>query len=526
MTGSLAPRALAGALTEWRRALGDEHVVTSAEQLRQALAATLEHPSEVWALLRPGSREQLRQLVLTAQRHRVPLYTVSTGKNWGLGSRLPVRPGCVLVELSRLTTISDFDPELATVTVEPGVTFQQLYDFLAAQGAPLFVSVTGASPGASVIGNTLERGDGAGVYGDRVHQVCAFEALLATGETVSTGFARFGQVELARLHRFGVGPALDGLLTQSNFAIVTRLTVWLQRLPRGLSVVRFSLRQEQRLPPLVQALQALRLDGTLRSVVGLWNDYRVLSTRQRYPWELTQGATPLTRAQLATLAPAWGGGRWFGTAALYAPSPAVGAALREHVQATLGPLVDELEIQSREGEPKSGAELFHEGDPAFRFLQGIPHQGSLASVYWRWRGPLPAALDPDRDGCGVLWCCPTLPFRGSALAAAAELAEEVMLRHGFEPLLACLAQTERCLYLVPLIIYDRRLAGEDARARACHDELLTRYVELGFLPYRLGVQSMGALPPSVDDTDALLRRLKRLFDPAGLLSPGRYEPSD
>jgi len=38
----------------------------------------------------------------------------------------------------------------------------------------------------------------------------------------------------------------------------------------------------------------MRLDGTLRSGVGIWNDYRVLSTRSQYPWDLTGGRTPLT----------------------------------------------------------------------------------------------------------------------------------------------------------------------------------------------------------------------------------------
>ena len=85
------------------------------------------------------------------------------------------------------------------------------------------------------------------------------------------------------------------------------------------------------------------------------------------------------------------------------------------------------------------------------------------------------------------------------------------------------AQTERVVYLVPLIVYDRDVPGEDARAMACHDELLRRTGELGFLPYRLGVQSMNAPPAPRDDYSAVLERLKRALDPDDVLAPGRYD---
>ena len=99
-----------------------------------------------------------------------------------------------------------------------------------------------------------------------------------------------------------------------------------------------------------------------------------------------------------------------------------------------------------------------------------------------------------------------------------------MLAHGFQPLLAGVAQTERCLYLIPLIIYDREIEGADLRAMRCHDQLLSELRDLGYPPYRLGVQSMQALPQANDDSPALQQRLKTAFDPANILAPGRYPP--
>lgn len=505
-----------------RAAVGDAHVVTDPAELERAAIATFTTSQRITAIVRPASRAEVQACVRVAREHGAPLYAVSRGKNWGLGSRVPPRDA-VLVELARMNHIVAFDEEMAWVTVEPGVDFGQLYDFLRDRGSRLFANTTGASPRASVLGNALERGDGTGPYGDRAAHVCALEVVLPTGECVRTGFGRFDETPLAPLHRWGVGPSLDGLFTQSNLGIVTQMTLWLSPLARSLSAVHFSIKDPARLAALVDALRGLRLDGTLRSVVGIWNDYRVLSTRQQYPWELTGGTTPLSRAQLDTMRDAWGGATWFGLTALYAPTPEIGAAERAHVERTLAPLVDYLSVEDRSGEPAAGNELFSEDDPAFMFLQGIPHQGSLKSVYWRKRMPVPDDPDPERDGCGVVWACPALPFRGTDAAAAARIVEPLMLEHGFEPLVAMVAQSERVIYLVPLVIYDRSIAGEDARALACHDALVASLSAQGYLPYRLGIQSMQAVPAPNDDSGALIERLKRALDPDDVLAPGRYD---
>ena len=143
-------------------------------------------------------------------------------------------------------------------------------------------------------------------------------------------------------------------------------------------------------------------------------------------------------------------------------------------------------------------------------------------MYWRKRTPIPADLDPDRDRCGALWVCPTLPLRGADVLAAVAEAETILVDHGFEPLLAMVVQADRTLYLVPLIIYDRDVDGADASALACHDALLARFAALGYLPHRLGIRSTGALPNARDDYAALLRKLSLALDPNGVLAPGRY----
>ena len=510
----------ASVLAAFAEAVGAEHVVIEPAALDAASTATFATRQRVPAIVRPASREEVQACLRVANRFRVPVHPVSRGKLWGFGSRVPVRDGAVLLDLARMNRVVDFDEALAYVTVEPGVTFAELHAFLKAQGSRLFASTTGGSPHSSVVGNALERGDGSGPLGDRLEHACAFEVVLPTGEVIHTGHDRFVGARAAPLFRWGVGPSLDGLFSQSNLGVVTRMTLWLTPLPRSLALVRFSVVDPAKLRAMVDACRVLRLDGTFRSVVGIWNDYRVLSTRGQYPWDLTAGETPLSRAVLARLLPEQGGATWFGSTAIHAPSVAQGRAALAHVERSLRPYVDHFSVDAR---TLQGGEPAGEGDPAFLFIQGIPHESSLRTMYWRKRTPIPESPDPDRDRCGVLWCSPVVPFRGSDVVRAAQILEEVMLAHRLEPMLAMVGQSPRAVYLLPLLVYDRDVPGADEEAMRCHDAMLERLVAAGYPPYRLGAQSMDALPAPRDDHGALMERLKRALDPNDVLAPGRYD---
>lgn len=496
---------LAAALAEWRAALGAAHVSDDPATLLALNTATYPTLPRAAAALRPADVAEVRACLLIAARHGARLHPISRGRNWGLGSRVPPDDGAVVLDLSRLDAIVDFDETMAWVTVEPGVTFAQLYAFLRARRSRLFASTIGGSPGASVLGNALARGDGSGPLGDRWSHVCALQVLLSTGETVCTGYGRFVGTSLGPLHRHGVGPALDGLFSQSSLGVVTRLTLWLTPLPHSLQAVRFSAATDDRLPGLVDALRALMLEGTVRWPVGLWNHTRVLST--------LEGRGDVDR-QLADRGLTH---RWYGLTALAGMTELQGRAHRERLLDVLAPAVDAWGIEERNGAPTSGHELLLEQEPGFLFLQGIPHEESVRSVYW----PLPASpradLDPDRDGCGVLWSCAAVPFEGAAVRAAMDAIHAVMAAHGFDPLIAAVAQQPRALHLAPLILWDRARPGGDAAAMACHAALSAAFTALGCLPYRLGTPPLDALPPSADDHDAVMARLRDALDPAHAL---------
>lgn len=508
-------------LRAWRDILGDANLLRD-DEAAPFTRATFGHLRRVPAVLRPGDVDAVRACVRAASRYGVPLHASSCGKNWGLGSRLPHRDDVAVMDLSRMDRIRAIDEEMAFAVVEPGVTFAQLHAALAARRARLFAAVTGSSPRASVLGNVLERGDGVGPLTDRASHACAMEVVLGDGSLIRTGFGRFGEGPLTHLHRHGVGPSLDGLFTQSPFGVVTSMTVWLSPMPASVQSLRVEVHDDARLPALVDALRRLRLEGTLRGSLALWRDARVLSAITHHPRAGSFGVEALTDDELREMCARYGLSRWSAVTPLYAASEAQGRANRERAAAVLEPVVDAWRCEERVGDAWAGAELLTERDGAMGFLQGAPMEDSVRSVYWR-KGPAPAQdLDPERDGCGVLWTVPAVPFQGVHVARAAHIAETILRAHEMDPLIAMTVPTERVAQLVPLIVYDRDDPSQEADALRCHDALTRAMNAEAYLPCRAGVRATGLIPPSADDTDAALGRLRDALDPAGVLSPGRY----
>jgi 4-cresol dehydrogenase (hydroxylating) len=440
------------------------------------------------------------------------------------------------MEMRRMNRITDYDEKLAYVTVEPGVTFRQLYEFLSEKGSDLMVSVTGSTPDSSPVGNALERGAGSGPYADRAAHVCGFEVVLPTGDMVHTGFGRFPGAKAAKLHRWGVGPHLDGLFAQSNLGIVTGMTMWLAPMPDYFQSCFFGIDDGSRLVDLMDALQTLQLRGLFRAGLTVRNDFNVPVRMQQYPWEALDGATPmpprlLERMRKGFWRDAWWSSLWIGWAELYHASREQALAERKLIEAALGDRVDRLVFVDEEDVTFSRWDAPDRAEAAAGYfdpgrddeeIQGAPSEDNLRGVYWRKRTAVPDAMDPDRDRCGVIFCAPTVPYDGRHIVAALEIIKDSLARHGFEPILNIGCISGRAVQVTATITYDRDIEGEDGRALRCHDEMLRTLSGAGYVPYRLGIRSVGLLPEPVDDSDRLLDTLKKTLDPNNILAPGRY----
>jgi 4-cresol dehydrogenase (hydroxylating) len=487
--------------------------VTDDAALAAASTATFATAARVVAIVRPRGVEEVRACLRAASSHGVALHPVSRGKNWGYGSRVPPRDGCALLDLSRMRRILAFDERLGYVTLEPGVTFRRLHRFLRARGSRLHANPPGTTPDASPLANALERGLGQGPIGDRFLGLCGLEVALATGAVVRTGFARWRGAATGPLHRFGVGPALDGLFSQSNLGVVTRGTLWLSPIPRWADGFEGTLAGSKDLVRAVDALRPLFLAGALRSPVKLVNRARWLSSRMRYPWDLAGGRAPLPpRVARALFDRPFA---WRLTGFLEHATPAHRSPQRRMLSRALRGACGPLRFATESWLRRASARGWEE---AHRPTLGF----DVAATYWRKREPAPRRLDPDRDGCGAIWCSPVVPLVGRDVARAVRIVERTARDAGFDAMATVTVLDGRTAHVVAPILFDRAVRGEDARALACAERMLRRLARAGYYPYRLGLNAAGLLPQASDDGDAVRRALKAALDPNDVLSPGRY----
>ena len=328
------------ALEEWVSLLGRERVVTFDEALADYGKATFPTENKPQGILIPRDNSEVEAIVNIAKSNTVSLYPISCGKNWGLGSRVPTSADAFILDLGQLNKITDHDSELGTITVEPGVSFQAVQDYLTTENSDFFLNVIGGPPGASVIGNLVERGDGIGPLGDRANHACNYRVVLGTGKTIKTGYGRLPGSLLGKLSKWGIGPSIDGLFCQSNFGVVTEATFWLQRKPRNFQTLLFTVDNEQNFFEVAIVVRDLIEQNVLTPFsLGLWNSYKYAATNAQHP---SLGSDFDIGKVIEGINPKLKGSEWFGVGGIYSGSQAIGTAKRNCVKKALSGLCKRL----------------------------------------------------------------------------------------------------------------------------------------------------------------------------------------
>jgi 4-cresol dehydrogenase (hydroxylating) len=437
-----------------------------------------------------------------------------------------------------MNRIVEVNETLAYAVIEPGVTQRQLFDHLAGHAPGLMLDCTGAGTGASIVGNTLERGFGHSRYGDHVTSTCGFEAVLADGRVLRTGFGHIPNARSARVYPYGAGPALDGLLMQSNLAVVTRMGVWLMRKPEAFSAFFAAVDQDASLEPLIDALRELRMQGTFASAVHVGNDLRVLSSRGGYPFDRAGGVTPLPDALREAMRREAGVGVWSVAGAVSGTADHVRAS-KKALRRALGGLgrfrcVDDgaLALANRVAGllSKAGAHgltrQLEALKPVYNLLRGVPDDDALRGAHWRVRQAPPTLdTDPRDSGAGLVWVSPVVPATGEDARRVAALVEPVFARHGFDALVTFTLINERALIGILNVAFDRTVPGEAEAAARCYEELTAALLDAGYPPYRSSIPGYAALRAAGGPDDVfwdVAAAIKRALDPGDLIARGRY----
>jgi 4-cresol dehydrogenase (hydroxylating) flavoprotein subunit len=526
------------ALHACRQALGVDAVIDGAQALSRYEQCTSGARRALSAVVRPASLAHVVEVVKIAANFQVPLQAISTGHNWGYGTALPAADGSVVVDLSRMQVIRDFDDELGVVTVEPGVTQGALADFLRERDAPYLVPVTGAGPSCSIVGNALERGYGITPISDHASSVIGIQAVLPDGSVLNPVLADLGADETARVFRHGIGPNMTGLFFQGGFGIVTSMTLALARRPEAIKAFVLSANERTTAEQLVSAVRAvLRLFPGTVGGINLMNAHRVLAMSVPYPRDRLGPDGLIPDAVIEELRVAGRIGRWTVYGTLYGTRRVVSAAQRD-IRRLLKPFAARLLFLSRPMAKtmrriatslpgRMGRRLRPAAEmlaSSLDLVSGAPSETTLPLAYWM-SGARPGEgvpLDPARDGCGLIWYSPLVPMQAEAVRRYLDFLAPMMRKHGLEPLVTLTSLSERCFDSSVPLIFDRASEAATRRAKACYLELLEAGRRLGFVPYRVHIDAMPWLTAQPSLHWDVVERVKNALDPQGIMAPGRY----
>jgi 4-cresol dehydrogenase (hydroxylating) len=491
---------------------------------------------QVPAVLYPENQQEVIACLNIASQYNIAIYPVSTGHNWGYGDSLPVEDNCVLFNLSKMNQVIDFNPDTGIVTLQPGVTQRLLGEYLEENNYPYLIPVTGAGPDCSIIGNAIERGYGITPHADHFFSIMSLQAVLADGSVYQSALNRFAGKELDDLHKWGIGPYLDGLFTQSNYGIITQMSIRLAPIPESVEAFFFSITKAEDLKDITLKIQkVLRSFNGITGSINLMNQLRILSMIEKYPAEkLEDGLIP--EQVVATMASKRQILLWTGTGALYGNKAIVRAAKKE-IRKILRPTAKRI-VFFTPGKidfiysllkkiPYINQTFIIENvskiHKTLQLLAGRPSEIALPLAYWL-SGNKPAdneVMQPDKDGCGLIWYSPLVEMNPDKVDDFTKMVKEICVKNKIEPLITLTSLSDLCFDCTIPLLFDKTNPEAVAHAHDCYAELFIAGRQRGYVPYRLNIDSMKYLREYKAIPDIAIQ-IKKALDPKGIISPGRY----
>jgi glycolate oxidase len=412
----------------------------------------------------PTSTEQVAAVVRLCRRARVPL--VPRGSGTGLiGGAMAARGG-VMVALNRMNRILSVDLVNRCATVQPGLINLRLTQAVAGRGY-LFAPDPSSQMVSSIGGNVATNAGGPHClkYGITTNHVLGLELVTGRGDVVRLG----GPADRPGYDLTGVTVGSEG-----TFGLVTAITVRLLRAPEAVKTV-------------------------LASFATLVDASQTVSDT------IAAGIVP---------------------AALEMLDAVVIRAINEHL-GKLYPADAEAVLLIELDGPRAEVDV----------------QAERCAALCRQRGALEVRVARDERERALLW-----KGRKEAAGAIGRITSAYVLQDAVVPRsrlpeimreLEAIAARHRVVIanvfhagdgnLHPLICYDERRPDELERARRANDELLHACLRLGGSitgEHGVGVDKATSLPRQYADADLhFMYRLRRVFDPDGIMNPGKLLPA-
>ena len=540
----------------------DSQLLTSSEDLKPYLRGTegLEHFDEkrrsALAVVKVADVSDIKAVVNLAnqcaeQDSNFSIYPICSGRNWGYGTSQPASSAnnIIILDLSALNKI-ELNEELGLVTVQPGVTQKQLNEYIEQRGDRYLVPVTGAGPECSILSNAVERGYGITPHQDHFAAVNSVKGIWGSGLEFSSALTDLDQSDekiADKSFKWGLGPYLDGLFTQSNFGIVTEMTIRLAVRRSGFISFFVQIKDDAALEQIVPVVRQILAD--YEGVVGainLMDKRRVMSMFADNP-NGTDAHKIMEQKDVDIAAKKLDTPGWTVVGSLYGTQGVVKAAKKE-IKKILKSLdckamfSDELLLKTGAAVMPKMPNFLFELNEKFRIAKeqvqsfqkgqeimlGKPNKVALKLCYWRnpdlKKFDNPDNFSPGKDGCGLLWYAPLVPLTPTKVREFVDFIRATCPKHNIEPFITLTNFHHDSVDSTIPIVFDLNNKQAVVDAHNCLRELVQEGLKKGFVSYRLNVDQQQWLLDSQSNFWQATDKIKQALDPNRVISPGRYNP--
>jgi glycolate dehydrogenase FAD-linked subunit len=449
---------------ELRRVVGRESVIDSANDLRIFERDASIEGALPDAIVLASTTEQVADVIKVAARNHIPV--VPRGAGTGLsGGAVTIRGGIAL-QVTRMRRILSIDPIAQTAIVEPGVVNQELSLVAAQQG--LFYAPDPSSQKACTLGGNAAENSGGPhclYYGVTTNHVLGMEVVLADG---SVHWVSGDSPERVGLDLCGVLVGSEGTL-----CAITKIKVRLLRIPPSVATM---LAAFPTIETASQAVSAVIGHGIVPAALEMMDDVTVGAVEAHYHagYPTDAGAVLLVEVD----------GTPDSTREL---ADAIGKILTKNQGYAL-----------REAQTPAERELLWAGRKG-----AIGALGRIKPNYYLHDGVVPRSRLPQ------------------VLSAVGEIGEHYKL-----PVANVFHAGDGNLH--PNILFDMRERDVLDQVESAGEEMLRAVVELGGAlsgEHGIGLEKSAFMPwiYSEDDLGAM-HRVKDVFDPDGILNPGKIFP--
>jgi glycolate oxidase len=449
---------------ELKHAVGNEAVIVSANDLRIFERDGSIEGAMPDAVVLASTTDQVAQVMKIAARSKIPV--VPRGAGTGLsGGAVTIRGGIAL-QVTRMRRILEVDPVAQFAIVEPGVVNQELSLAVAQHG--LFYAPDPSSQKACTIGGNAAENSGGPhclYYGVTTNHVLGMEVVFADG---SVHWVSGDTPDRVGLDLCGILVGSEGTL-----CAITKIKVKLLRIPPSIATL---LAAFPSIETASQAVSAIIGHGIVPAALEMMDSVTVGAVEAHYHagYPTDAGAVLLVEVD------------------------GIEESTRELMAAIRNILEENHGYGLREAQTPAERELLWAGRKG-----AIGALGRIKPNYYLHDGVVPRSRLPQ------------------VLSAVGEIGEHYRL-----PVANVFHAGDGNLH--PNILFDMRDRQVLPQVEEAGEEMLRAVVELGGAlsgEHGIGLEKSAFMPwiYSPDDLDAM-QRVKNVFDPGGLLNPGKIFP--